>query len=362
MKTRASHGANEGKGPLRTQRAQRNERVLVRSLSPFSVFAAFSVPSWFAPRDATKLAPCICALDTATCRAMEILDALIAQFNLQAHADAVRELARPCIHIARDAASAGSIAPSASRFGGMPYLPAGVQWPMWNGLPLGHIATIRLSEVVMHDATRVLPTRGMLYFWYTFDDCAWGFDPAHRGAFRVDYVADEDCELSRRAFPIVDWPKQLKYRDPSESSYSECAMSFRSGFSFANWEWAGKFAPIHKQFASSPAFWAMTDALREARAPLHRMLGHPDPDQGPMESECQLVSNGLTHGPSGEVDARWAKLTKGIQDWQLLLQVDTDESGPGWMWGDMGKIYYWIRRQDLAARDFSNVWTILQCG
>jgi len=37
----------------------------------------------------------------------------------------------------------------------------------------------------------------------------------------------------------------------------------------------------------------------------------------------------------------------------LLLQVASDENA--------GMIYFWIRRDDLEARDFGNVWTILQC-
>ncbi len=54
---------------------------------------------------------------------------------------------------------------------------------------------------------------------------------------------------------------------------------------------------------------------------------------------------------------------EGAKDWILLLQVDTDDDsdGPGWMWGDCGRIYFWIRRQDLAARRFDRAWTVLQC-
>ncbi|UDQ99492.1 DUF1963 domain-containing protein [Lentisphaerota bacterium WC36G] len=30
-------------------------------------------------------------------------------------------------------------------------------------------------------------------------------------------------------------------------------------------------------------------------------------------------------------------------------------------WGDSGMIYFWIRKQDLKARNFENVWLHLQC-
>jgi uncharacterized protein YwqG len=30
------------------------------------------------------------------------------------------------------------------------------------------------------------------------------------------------------------------------------------------------------------------------------------------------------------------------------------------MWGDAGRVYFWIRRQDLAATDFECAWAVLQ--
>lgn len=47
--------------------------------------------------------------------------------------------------------------------------------------------------------------------------------------------------------------------------------------------------------------------------------------------------------------------------WNLLLQLDSDEAGPGWMWGDVGRLCFWIRDEDLAARRFERVWMQLQC-
>jgi len=31
------------------------------------------------------------------------------------------------------------------------------------------------------------------------------------------------------------------------------------------------------------------------------------------------------------------------------------------MWGDVGRIYYWIRRNALATRDFDQTWLVFQC-
>jgi uncharacterized protein YwqG len=81
-----------------------------------------------------------------------------------------------------------------------------------------------------------------------------------------------------------------------------------------------------------------------------------------MELECQLASNGINcGGPPTGPDDEVRRLKEGAREWQLLLQVDTDEAGPGWMWGDVGRIYFWIKRPDLASLRFDDGWLILQC-
>ncbi len=80
-----------------------------------------------------------------------------------------------------------------------------------------------------------------------------------------------------------------------------------------------------------------------------------------MELECQLVTNGIWCGDQkGYEDPRVPTLEPGAADWRLLLQLDSDDN-PKWMWGDAGRLYFWIREQDLAERNFSRVWCIEQC-
>jgi uncharacterized protein YwqG len=82
-----------------------------------------------------------------------------------------------------------------------------------------------------------------------------------------------------------------------------------------------------------------------------------------MRLECQLVTHGIYCGdPSGYRDPLRAELEKGASDWQLLVQFDSDETRLGWMWGDLGRVYFWARQQGIEAMDFTNCWAILQCG
>ncbi|NLX97108.1 MAG: DUF1963 domain-containing protein [Rhodopirellula sp.] len=100
-------------------------------------------------------------------------------------------------------------------------------------------------------------------------------------------------------------------------------------------------------------------ALRAADEPAHRQLlldvGTIRP---PYRQEHRY---GLYVGdPSGYDAPRRAGLEDGADDWHLLLQIDTDDN-MATMWGDGGRVYFWIREEDLKSREFGNVWLILQC-
>lgn len=83
----------------------------------------------------------------------------------------------------------------------------------------------------------------------------------------------------------------------------------------------------------SGAYGELIEHLPPDQEPIHRLFGHPDQIQPAMEQE---------------------------QSSMLLLQVDSDER-PDWMWGDAGRIFFWIPRSDLPVKDFSRVQLVLQC-
>ncbi len=81
----------------------------------------------------------------------------------------------------------------------------------------------------------------------------------------------------------------------------------------------------------------------EQSQPCHQMFGYPVPIQDNDHREECVQRFG------GEID-----------DWRLLLQLDEDNR-PVMIWGDAGRAYFWIRKQDLAAGDFSRAVMIIDC-
>jgi uncharacterized protein DUF1963 len=92
----------------------------------------------------------------------------------------------------------------------------------------------------------------------------------------------------------------------------------------------------------------------------HKLLGFADTIQGPMDLEVELVTNGIYCGdPKGYADPRAKELEKNQKQWRLLFQLDSDEAAT-MMWGDLGRLYFWIREGDLQEQRFDRTWTILQ--
>jgi uncharacterized protein YwqG len=273
-------------------------------------------------------------------------------------------LVRPSIRLGTKRVPFARIAIGESRIGGVPDVPQGFEWPRWlptppqddkfgnrwrpeSPAPLGFIAQIDLSAMPHVDDS--LPKSGWLYFFYDRYSEPWGFDPADRGCCRVSYAECDRSSLARIEPPgdvdgehvahvcqVEAWPELTLPDDLADLVYD--TPEYNTYFAIRD-ELIGSWGATH-----------------------NRLLGHPQVVQNPMELECQLVTNGIYCGSSEGYEGDERKtLEAGAADWRLLLQIDTDDE-PGWMWGDVGRIYFWIRKQDLALRRFDDVWLIFQCS
>jgi hypothetical protein len=86
----------------------------------------------------------------------------------------------------------------------------------------------------------------------------------------------------------------------------------------------------------------------------HRLFGWPDLIQGPMEDLVRTVY----------ATTPWAQVAPATNSrWRLVLQIDTDDGAvPGYIWGDVGRLYFWMRQVDLAEQAFDRAWMISQCS
>ncbi|MET0208232.1 MAG: YwqG family protein [Burkholderiaceae bacterium] len=236
---------------------------------------------------------------------------------------------------------------SRSHFGGSAELPPGVAWPQIDGRPLDLLARLSLADLQAELPTEWLPKAGALLFFYDMAEQPWGFDPRDRGRFAVllvpdmeDFVeADDDPMIDIRHHPVDFRRVELL---PSLESTDVLSLNLNEE------EWDRV-----QDFQNEPF---------EGKSQ-HQVGGPAAPIQNDeMELDCQLVTHGLYCGDSsGYHDPRAAALRRGAANWRLLLQFDSDED-LNVMWGDMGRLYFWVEADRARRGDFSNVWVIMQCS
>ena len=277
---------------------------------------------------------------------------LLKKHNLSHLADTFESYIRESLVLKTTSISNDDVEIGLSKIGGLPDLSTSFEWPQWNNKHLSFVCQINLSDLPRMNFLNVLPQEGLLSFFYTFEQDAWGFSPEHKGGWRIIFSLSET--LSRHGLPNDLAAKNGKY--------SSCRISFQHSITIPNAESIYMKDFELKNFDKNYInFCEEFDTMYSKENIIHRLLGHPDPVQGAMEVECQLASNGIYCGnPDGYKDPGAPALRSGARDWRLLLQIDSDEKA-SMMWGDVGRIYYWIRKDDLAARNFNNAWFDLQC-
>ncbi|MFI1987853.1 YwqG family protein [Actinoplanes sp. NPDC020271] len=259
------------------------------------------------------------------------------------------EAARPSLRLTAAAVCAPDTA--ATRLGGVPLLAPGATWPESpSGNPQSFLGQLDTDDVNARLGVPVLPPRTLLGFFYDWVEQRWGFDPADAGSWRVT-VTPAASALPVSTPDEVEW-----FTAHAVNATTVCTVPAID-------------EPPVVAVRAEKHWWQRRDQVEDFYAslendegiPVHRVLGWPDLRQGPMQLECQLAANGIHHGnPAGVEGDRVAELTPGAADWLLLWQIDTDDE-LDWIWGDAGRLYYWIRRQDLAAGAFDRTWLVLQC-
>jgi uncharacterized protein YwqG len=287
--------------------------------------------------------------------------------GLSKYFDKLQPLLRNTIRLCQKATDENNIAIGQSKIGGKPDLPIEINWVTETNIvettekkfiifnskkkeiitqPLSFIAQINLTETVRFDKENLLPNTGLLYFFYSAEQEAWGFDYNDKNKFKVIYWNGDLSQIKRTEFPS-DLPDYARFKP--------CSLDIKSEVSVPSHGYE-----VYEDFTDSEdeKFW--TQVYNDGN--LNKLLGYSDNIQNDMELECELVTNGLYCGdPSGYNDPRAKALEPNAKNWRLLLQIDSNEENE-MMWGDCGRLYFWIKKDDLLNKEFDKSWCCFQCS
>lgn len=189
---------------------------------------------------------------------------------------------------------------AAMKLGGRPDLRPRSRWPSVGGRPLAFVAQIDLAQLAPLDSDGQLPPAGLLSFFYGVPA-----GPLDGDSCEVIF-SEPGSPLTRREFPDGL---------PDHERFTAVGMTARGLLTLP---------------PAAPSFLTAEEqgAYDEVRAslepePSHQLLGHPDIVQSDPRQATEA----------------------------LLLQVDSD-TGTGMTWGDVGRVYYLISREDLLGQRF----------
>jgi hypothetical protein len=307
------------------------------------------------------------------------LDDLIRKHDLEPAASQIHALARECIVLMR-----GDEAPDApvgaSRIGGLPDVPADFEWPREaDGSPLCFIAQINLADLPRL-TDHPLPTTGMLSLFVGTDE------PAPEIAFAVRHL---DGPLHRQAMPTDGEPNEHYQFLVPHLLTTAVAISLPDYCS-----------PDCPDFDELPGvegdpmdryITLCSDARQEDEVAIGQLLGWAVEISGNLNLDAHLTHTKRSklryhsHKTPERVEAdaqkrlaegntpSWEYLTETVlpmlreyraneaaelvaeSEWTGLLSIHSDRKVDLLIW-DAGFFTAVIRRSDLAAHDFGNVY------
>lgn len=262
---------------------------------------------------------------------------------LSKYSDQIISLSKPAIKLISREATEKDIKVGTSTLGGYPDLPKAFEWPVFSGDFLNFIAQINLAEISAFDINNLLPDSGMLYFFYDLKEFRWGFDPDDKGSWRIIYCNDTSTLMRFQHIPNSDF------------ILDHCSVTFSTEFTLPDLE----NEDLKSLNFNEEEHDFYCNLIEHSKDPHHRLFGYPLPIQTSekqMKLDCELSSSNIYVGDlKAYSDPRIPEFTQKSSDWQLLLQLDSDQN-PNFMWGDCGLIYFWMKQSDLEQQNFHNAW------
>jgi uncharacterized protein YwqG len=277
------------------------------------------------------------------------LRAALRDHDLESISVAVEASVRSSIRLVTRAAEDAEIPVGACKLGGAPDLTVATAWPANARGALSFLAQIDLGAIARVDPNGPLAGfDGLLSFFYDANEQPWGFAKDGLEDIRVIHHARASGTIERRAQASAPQFRaaslQLFAEETIPGIRTAAARSFSNDQSVLE-----RYGNMEIDFTTTRRRSPTTDG------DVHRLLGHPDAIQGDMTRR-------LEYGLAGKnLEQDDVELDAAARSWRLLFQLDSDRKSE-MMWGDLGRLYFWMREDDLCEGRWERVHYQLQCS
>ena len=242
-----------------------------------------------------------------------------------------------------------------SKIGGIPDLPPDFVWPYFENArgwesstphPLSFIAQILLEDLIPYDLDHLLPTSGILYFFFDLVE----YEENEQWDRNVFYY-DGDLTLLK--------PRPLPEELTGEERIPEFNMTYHTLIDHPGNQEYRQFYDVEKKYEEWDERYE-EDAALAGYPPrsdyddrVFKFLGYGDIIQNEVLSSAVFMHKSLSPDEEETQPQDWINLFQT----GFLLSSDYEQ-----YWLDAGSLYFYIRKQDLAQRNFHHVCAFHECG
>lgn len=267
---------------------------------------------------------------------LEDLRARIAQADLSAYEAELLPHVRLAFDLHLNGASQGEL--GESRWGGVPDVPSGFEWPHLGSIPMAFLAQINLADLI-RDEENPFPSSGLLQFFADMTD----------NAPRVVLV-----DVSQPLHPAEPLKSESEWDEMPPHRLTITPRADLPQWATSDYNEATRNMSEDEQTGYGDAF-NLTEGARPGREFAGQLLGHVagigyDPREGAVEGR-ELEGGSFEHdNPAHQAAAK---------RWRNLAMFDSIRS-LDFTLGDAGYFGFLVHEDDLKKLDFSRVYAMLQ--
>lgn len=234
-----------------------------------------------------------------------------------------------------------------SKIGGKPDLPKTLKWPRANEKPMLFCAQYNLSELTKFDKENILPKTGFFYIFLSLDEKWKEFNGVNQ---EFNFIFSETEDIARREFP--NDLEVIRHFKASVIQYFEY-------YTLPHYE-NYKLFDFYKNYESfmddihEPVNECINEICGLHEVTYHQILGEDRSMQSSVVYDFSAKDLHLYGSESSEYQKNWDKILNLSKTYELLLQLDCNDSDLK-KFGGEGKYYFGISRMDLNKKKFDNI-------
>ncbi|GAB6460792.1 YwqG family protein [Bacillus luti] len=278
----------------------------------------------------------------------------------------IKPVLKDTVHLYREPNADENIPVGTSKFGGSPDLPKGMKYPYYSEeVAYSFIMQLDCSILKTYDKSNKLPKEGMLYLFHAYEyesivlpfDVEGDLDAFLRSTHIFHYNGSMD-NLERTKLPNNEHIEVIE----------SASISFVTGYTIPEPVWHEElymelgFIKDHTNYVLNDFYKALprlvfekeedvlnNDLYRFYDKPHHQILGTPTSYQGDPGYEVVVDHKNLFN------------ISTTQEEWILLFQI-WDDDDIKLTWAAPGYMYYYIKKEDLTAGNWKDIYSVMECS